>query len=73
MPIQIPLGDALRKWAKAPAWLRVLLEFVRGRKVEVGGAEILLDQDAAGGATPPRTGLDRPHRIEPPKIVGPRR
>ena len=69
MPV-IPVGDILRG-LKLPGWLRALLALVKGTKVKVGGAEILLDQ--APGATLPKTGLDQPHRIEPPQFGGPRR
>lgn len=65
---QIPVGDVLRSM-KLPGWLRAILTLVKGTTFKVGGADILLDQ--APGATPPKTGLDQPHRIEPPK-VGPR-
>lgn len=66
----IPIGDLLRS-LKLPGWLRAILNFTKGRKVEVGGVDILLDQRS--GATPPRSGLDQPHRIGPPRVGGPRR
>lgn len=68
--MKIPLGDILRR-LKLPGWLRAVLGAVQGTSVKVGGHDILLDEDA--GATSPRTGLDQPHRMEPPKFGGPRR
>jgi len=64
---ELPVGDIVRK-LRLPGWLRWVMNMVRGVRVHAGGVDILLDQK--GGATPPRTGLDAPHRIEPPKPGG---
>lgn len=67
MPDPIPVGDVLRSSSRLPGWLRFILNAVRGTKVRIGGTEILLDEQPAI-----RTGLDKPHRLEPPKVGGPR-
>ena len=61
---EIPAGDIVRS-LKLPGWLRWIMNLVRGVRVQAGPVDILLDKEP--GATPPRTGLDQPHRIEPPK------
>ena len=71
MPDPIPVGDILRS-LKLPGWLRSILNLIKGQKVRVGGTDILLGQKP-GGATTPHSGLDQPHKIEPPKFGGPRR
>jgi hypothetical protein len=63
----IPAGDVIRS-LKLPPWLRWILNLVKGVKIQAGGVDILLDQK--GGAMPPRTGLDQPHKLEPPKPGG---
>lgn len=66
----IPVGDILRMFVKG-GFLRKILDALKGTKITTpGGTDILLDQGQ--GATPPRTGLDQPHKFEPPQI-GPRR
>lgn len=71
----IPVGPALRILArflpKRWAWVQSILRLGEGKSVELGGAEILLDQTS--GAAPPRTGLDSPAKFEPPQFGGPRR
>lgn len=64
-----PLGDILRSFISEKSFFGKLLRAVKGTKISVGGTDILLDQN--NGATPPRTGLDQPHRFDAPNI-GPR-
>ncbi len=66
----IPAGDIARGF-KLPGWLRFVLDLFRGTKIKAGPVDIQLDQ----GQTPtaPRTGLDQPHKFQPPSIGGPRR
>lgn len=61
----IPAGDIVRS-LKLPGWLRWIMNLVKGVRVQAGPVDILLDKDH-GGATPPRTGLDQPAKVEPPK------
>lgn len=61
---QIPAGDIVRSF-NLPGWLRWLMNLVRGVKVQAGPVDILLDQK--DGATPPKTGLDQPAKITPPR------
>lgn len=68
----IPVGDILRSFVNPNSWFGRLLAKLKGTKVNVGGTEILLDQNQ-GAATPPRTGLDRPHTFEPPSLGRPGR
>ena len=63
----IPAGDIVRG-LKIPGWLRAILNFVKGVRVHAGPVDILLDQ--RDGATPPRTGLDQPHKFDPPRSGG---
>jgi hypothetical protein len=68
----VPVGDILR--AIIPTnwkWVRRALEMVRGLQITRGGTTIVLSE--RDGATPPRTGLDQPAKVEPPPIGGPRR
>lgn len=67
---EIPVGDVVRSF-KLPSWLRWLMNLVKGVKIRKGDTTIVLSEEP--GATPPRTGLDQPHRIEPPQVGGPRR
>jgi hypothetical protein len=53
---------------KLPGWLRWVLDLVRGTRIKAGPVDILLDKH--DGATPPRTGLDQPASVKPPKIGG---
>lgn len=66
----IPAGDIARRF-KLPGWLRWVLDLLRGTKIHAGPVDIQLDQDQ--GATPPRTGLDQPAPVRPPKMGGPLR
>lgn len=63
----IPAGDIARK-LKLPGWLRFVLDLFRGTRIQAGPVDVLLDESR--GATPPRTGLDQPHKFEPPQIGG---
>ena len=65
----IPAGDIVRS-LKLPGWLRWVMNLVKGVRVQAGPVDILLDKDQ--GATPPRTGLDRPAKFQPPKPGGSR-
>ncbi len=65
----IDVGDAIAK-SKLPAWLRWFLGLFRGAKISAGPIDIKLHQNDT--IPPTRSGLDQPHRIEPPQI-GPRR
>lgn len=66
----VPLGDAVRKLS-LPGWLRTILNFLKGTRIQAGPVDILLDKEH--GAMPPRTGLDQPGTFNPPRIGGPRR
>ena len=66
---EIPVGDVLRSVVKG-GWLRKLLDLIKGLRITRGGTTIVLNE--GHGATPPRTGLDQPGSINPPK-VGPGR
>jgi len=63
----IPAGDIVRG-LRLPGWLRWVMNLVRGVRIKAGPVDILLDQ--RDGATPPRTGLDQPHRLDPPRSGG---
>jgi hypothetical protein len=70
--VGIPVGDVLRSFVNPNSFLGRILAALKGTKITTsGGTEILLDE--RGGATPPRTGLDQPHKFEPPAIGGRRR
>jgi hypothetical protein len=63
----IPLGDVLRSIVSPTSFFGRLLAKLKGVKVTTpGGREILLNEDQ--GATAPRTGLDQPHKFEPPSF-----
>ena len=64
---EIPAGDILRAFIKR-GFLRKILDALKGIRITKGGTTIVLSEK--GGATPPRTGLDVPHRIEPPNFTG---
>lgn len=64
---EIPLGDVVRS-QKLPSWLRWIMNLVKGVRITRGGTTIVLSEK--DGATPPRTGLDRPAKFEPPDIAG---
>jgi hypothetical protein len=66
---EIPVGDVVRSF-KLPGWLRWIMNLVKGVRITKGGTTIVLSEEQ--GATPPKTGLDQPHQIEPPKLGGPR-
>jgi len=61
---KIPVGDIIRSF-KLPLWLRSIMNLVKGIQITRGGTTIVLSE--RDGATPPRTGLDQPHKFEPPK------
>lgn len=64
----IPVGDILRTFVKG-GWFRRILDALKGTKITTpGGTDILLNEGQ--GATPPRTGLDQPHKFEPPNLTG---
>lgn len=74
----IPVGDILRAFVNPNSWFGRILAKLKGAKITTpGGTEILLDKDQRGdvygGATPPRTGLDRPAPFNPPDLTGGRR
>jgi len=71
--MKIPLGAVLRRIVRPDSWLGRILGLTQGTSIKVGGHDILLSEDQRGGATAPRTGLDRPAKFEPPKFGGPRR
>lgn len=60
----IPVGDVIRSF-NVPGWLRWLLNLFKGTRIPAGPVDILLTK---GGATPPGTGLDQPHRPGPPRV-----
>jgi hypothetical protein len=64
---EIPVGDVVRS-LKLPGWLRWVMNAVKGLRITRGGTTIVLNE--GHGATPPRTGLDRPAKVEPPKTGG---
>jgi hypothetical protein len=64
---EIPVGDVLRSVVKT-GWLRRILDLLKGVRITRGGTTIVLSEK--DGATPPRTGLDQPHQIEPPDFTG---
>jgi hypothetical protein len=66
---EIPVGDVVRSF-KLPGWLRWVMNAVKGLRITRGGTTIVLNE--GHGATPPRTGLDQPDSINPPKVGGPR-
>lgn len=66
---EIPVGDVVRSF-KLPGWLRWIMNAVKGLRITRGGTTIVLNEEH--GATPPRTGLDKPAPFNPPK-VGPGR
>jgi len=65
---EIPVGDMVRK-LKLPPWLRWFMNLVQGIKIGKGDIVVVLDEQNTVG--PARTGLDQPHKFEPPR-VGPR-
>lgn len=64
---EIPVGDVLRSVVKR-GWLRKILDLFKGVRITRGGTTIVLSERE--GATPPRTGLDKPAKFEPPDIAG---
>lgn len=64
---EIPVGDVLRAVVKR-GWLRKILDMLKGIRITRGGTTIVLSEK--DGATPPRTGLDQPHKFEPPNLTG---
>ncbi len=64
----IPVGDVVRRF-RLPRWLRWIMDRVKGLRIPVGGNVIVLSD--RGGPTQPRTGLDQPHRSQPPKVREP--
>lgn len=64
---EIPVGDVLRSVVKR-GWLRKILDLLKGVRITRGGTTIVLSERE--GATPPRTGLDKPAKFEPPDIAG---
>lgn len=64
---EIPVGDVVRSF-KLPGWLRWVMNLVKGVRITRGGTTIVLSEK--DGATPPRTGLDKPAKFEPPDIAG---
>jgi len=64
---EIPLGDIVRRH-KLPGWLRWIMGAVQGLRITRGGTTIVLSE--RDGATPPKTGLDQPHKFG--KFGGPR-
>jgi hypothetical protein len=65
----IPVGDILRSFVSPTSLFGRLLAKLKGVKVTTpGGREILLNEGQ--GATAPRTGLDQPHKFEPPQFGG---
>jgi len=61
---EIPVGDIVRSF-KLPGWLRSIMNLVKGIRITKGRTTIVLSE--RDGATPPRTGLDQPHKFGPPK------
>ena len=64
---EIPVGDVVRSF-KLPGWLRWFMNAVKGLRITRGGTTIVLNE--GHGAPPPRTGLDQPASINPPKTGG---
>jgi hypothetical protein len=63
----IPVGDILRSFVNPNSFFGRILAKLKGVKVITpGGREILLNEGQ--GATAPRTGLDQPHKFEPPTL-----
>ena len=63
----VDVGPAIQK-SKLPRWLKWFLGLFRGMKIHTGPVDIQLDH---GQVPPARTGLDKPHRVTPPKTWGP--
>lgn len=65
---EIPVGDVVRSF-KLPGWLRWVMNLVKGVRITRGGTTIVLSEKD-GAMPPPRTGLDKPAKFEPPDIAG---